>query len=67
MGGSSPKAPELPPAPPPPPTPLDPEVKRARRENRQRAALAEGRNATILTSPQGLAGGDRTLKTLLGS
>lgn len=54
---SSPKTPEPPPLPPPaapPPTPVDPAVQRARLDNRQRAALALGRDRTILTSAQGL-------------
>lgn len=53
----SPKTPEPPPLPPPaapPPTPVDPAVQRARLDNRQRAALALGRDRTILTSAQGL-------------
>jgi len=45
-----------PPAPPPPPlpTPVDPAVKKARADNRQAAALAGGRQSTVLTTSQGL-------------
>lgn len=67
---SSPKVP-APPAPPPPPPELPKELdqaaKSARGNERQRAALAAGRNSTILTSPMGLsdqattAGGGKTL------
>lgn len=69
---SSPRAPSpppLPPAPPPPPTETDPSVKRARVENRQRAALAQGRDSTILTGPQGLANTPVALtkKSILGA
>lgn len=62
------------PAPPPPPEPLPeppsevaPEVTKARTQSRQRAALASGRNSTILTASQGLTGDVSTGgKTLLG-
>ena len=68
--GSSPKVPEIPPLPPPappPPTALDPAVARARESNRQRAALAQGRDKTILTSGQGLTDlVSPAKKTLLG-
>ena len=70
MGGAI-KTPPAPPAPtPPPPVPklTDPAVKRARQENRQVAALASGRNANILTSPQGLMDPASTAKkTALGT
>lgn len=66
---STPSPPPLPPAPPPPPTEVDPAVKRARTENRQRAALAQGRDSTILTSPQGLTNTPMasTKKSILGA
>ncbi len=64
------------PAPPPPPAPppelpkeLDDATRRARGNERQRAALAAGRNSTILTGPMGLADAASTAgggKTLLG-
>ena len=43
------------PAPAPSPTPQDPAVRAARRKNRQVAALAQGRQSTILTSGLGLS------------
>ena len=77
---SAPKAPEAPALPPPvapPPTPVDAAVVRARQISRQRAALAGGRQDTILTSPQGATdeatvaaaqlSGANTKKTLLGA
>ena len=70
MGGSpTPPAPPPPPPPAPPaPTPVDPEVRRARSNNRNKAALAEGRDATILTSPVGLTKKASTAqKSLLGA
>jgi hypothetical protein len=67
-------APEAPPPPPPPaplppvPTAQDPAVTKARSTSKQRAALASGRNSTILTSSQGLEGDVTTSgKTLLGA
>ena len=64
---SMPGPPPPPPAPPPPPTEVDPEVTKARTQSRQRAALASGRNSTILTAAQGLTGDVSTSgKTLLG-
>lgn len=67
---SAPKSaepPPLPPPAPPPPTAADPAVARARSDNRQRAALALGRDKTILTSGQGLSDGAGSgKKTLLG-
>jgi hypothetical protein len=57
----------LPPEAPPPPTIVDPVVKKAREQNRQQAALALGRDKTILTSSQGLTEeASTTKKTLLG-
>jgi hypothetical protein len=42
-------------------------VTKARSQSRQRAALASGRNSTILTAAQGLTGDVSTSgKTLLG-
>lgn len=67
-GGSGPSVPPLPPPPPPPPTPVDPAVVKARASNRQQAALAGGRQSTILTSAQGLtSNASTTKKTYLGS
>lgn len=67
---SAPSMPAPPPPPPPPPAPpseVAPEVKTARTQSRQRAALASGRNSTILTAAQGLTGDVSTSgKTLLG-
>jgi hypothetical protein len=67
---SAPAAPPPPPTPPPlppPPTEQSPEVTKARKDSRQRAALASGRNSTILTSAQGLTDAPAvTGKTLLG-
>jgi hypothetical protein len=67
---SQPKTPDTPPLPPPappPPTAADPAVARARSDNRQRAALALGRDKTILTSGQGLSDSTGSgKKTLLG-
>lgn len=68
--GGSPKTPEVPPLPPPaapPPTAADPAVARARDSNRSRAALALGRDKTILTSSQGLEPVEQQKKTLLGT
>ena len=69
IGGSpkSPPVPPLPPEPAPPPTALDPAVMKARQNSRQAAALAGGREKTILTSGQGLTTPATTVKkTLLG-
>ena len=49
------------------PTPVDEEVVKARGDERRRAALSQGRNSTILTSPQGLPSLTTTGKTLLGT
>ena len=66
---SSPSTPAPPPPPDLPETPktTDPAVKNARANERQRAALAAGRDSTILTGPTG-AGTAATIgkKTLLG-
>lgn len=43
------------PAPAPSPTPQDPNVAKARKRNQQVAALAQGRQSTILTSALGLS------------
>lgn len=72
VGSSSPPAsptlPALPPPPPPVPRRTDPEVSRAGTRNRQRAALAEGRASTILTSGLGLTSpASTTAKTVLGA
>lgn len=72
MGSSSspPPPPPLPPPAPPPPTVADPAVTAARQKDKQVAQLNAGRNATILTSPQGindsLNPANTTKKTLLG-
>lgn len=69
-GGSSPTPPPLPPPAAPPPTALDPNVVKARSDERQRAALAGGRDKNIL-NPGGNQGLDlanpNSKKTLLGS
>lgn len=61
--------PPPPPEPPPPPTRVDPEVVRARQGNKRAAALAVGRDKTILTTAQGLTTPANTTapKTLLGA
>jgi hypothetical protein len=43
------EVPPLPPAPAPPPTVVDPAVKAAGAKNRQLAALAGGRDSTLIT------------------
>jgi len=64
---STPTPPPLPPEPAPPPTPVDPEVREARRRTRSQAALAEGRQGTILSSPLGVTRRASTAtKSLLG-
>ncbi len=68
FGGPKLPTPPPPPAPPPPlPTPADPGVKRARQDNRNKAALAAGRDSTIKTSAQGLTTLTSDKKTLLGA
>jgi len=69
IGGSTPPAPAPLPAPAPPaPTRVDPEVRKAKTQNRQRAALAAGRNSTIVTGSQGLSGeSSGNAKTVLGT
>jgi hypothetical protein len=63
-----PVIPPPPPLPDPPPTPVDPAVTRARTKDRQQAALAQGRSATVLTSGLGLTSeATSAKKTLLGS
>jgi hypothetical protein len=58
---STPKMPTIP-KPTPPPTQQSPEVVAARTNERKRAALAAGRQSTILTGPMGVpAGGTKTL------
>ena len=65
---SIPAPPAPPPPPPPPPKPQDPAVTSARARNRQQAALAQGRGATILTSGLGLTTpATSAKKTLLGT
>jgi hypothetical protein len=69
---SKPKAPPIPPTPPPvepPPQAQDPAVVRAKTKNKQQAALAQGRQSTVLTGGLGLTSGAETgaKKTLLGS
>ncbi len=53
-------------APPPPPQRTDNAVKRARQIERNRASLARGRAATLLTAGADLGEANRTGKTLLG-
>ena len=55
-------------APEPLPTPADPAVTKAREQNRKAAANNAGRNASILTSPQGVKEEANTTgkKSLLG-
>lgn len=64
----APSAPAIPPLPPPPapaPTPLDPQVQKARTDERKLAALAAGRQGTILTGGQGLEPLDNTTRKIL--
>lgn len=70
IGGSFERAAALsvPPALPPPPTAADPEVARARSRQRERAALAGGRQGTVQTSGLGLLTPASTAKkTLVGT
>jgi len=60
----APPAPIQPPAAPPKRT--DDAVKRSRQQERNRAALAQGRSSTLLTTGQQLGEANRTGKTLLG-
>lgn len=62
---STPQAPPPPPPPPPPPTPLDPTVQKARTDERRLAALAAGRQGTIVTGGQGLEPLDNTTRKIL--
>lgn len=55
----------LPPPPAPPPTPLDPQVQKARTDERRLAALAAGRQGTIVTGGQGLQPLDNTTRKIL--
>ncbi len=69
---SAPKTPERQVAPPPParlPLKSDPKVRSARRKDKQAAALAEGRDSTILTRGLGLIGPAKSSagKRLLGN
>ena len=67
---SSPPAPAVQPLPPPAPAApkrVDQAVKNASSTNRKRAALASGRNSTVLTSAQGLASAPSGAKTELGT
>ncbi len=74
VGPLAPSKPKAPPAPPPPPPPAppppraqDPAITRARTRDRQQAALAGGRQASILTGGLGLTtGANGAKKTLLG-
>ena len=64
---SSPSPPP-PPAPlPPPPTAADPEVRRAKGKARTRAALASGRQSTLLGGQLFDDPTNQPLKTLLGA
>lgn len=49
-----------------PPKQTDPAVTRARQSERQRAAIAGGRQGTILTRPDAMDPANTTKKTLLG-
>lgn len=64
-----PKPPPPIPAPPLPPTKQDPAVTQARQRARQQAALAQGRDSTILTSGLGLVddASSSAKKTVLGA
>lgn len=68
--GSKPPTPPPPPQPAPlpePPKTVDEEVRRARKRGRQQAALAEGREGSIVTSPLGLTKRANTArKSVLG-
>lgn len=71
VGPFAPKTPSFAPpptpaAPPKPPTLADPGVRQAGEDARRRAALAQGRGATILTSPLGLTSRGGGGKSLLG-
>ncbi len=67
IGSSSTPAPPPPPPPPPElPKQIDESVRRARNDEKRRAALATGRNATILTPLGGLSAARTAQKTLLG-
>lgn len=69
IGGGAPSVP-APPPPPAPPAPApkrtDDAVIRARQQERNRAALAEGRSSTLLTTTEDLGTANTTGKTLLG-
>lgn len=66
-GAAAPAAPAAPITTPPPPTLADPAITAARAANQNTAALAEGRGATIMSSPQGdLTPASTTKKTALG-
>ena len=54
---------------PPPPTKQDPAVTQARQRARQQAALAQGRDSTVLTKAAGLIGDapSSAKKTILGA
>ena len=70
FGGTPQLPPPAPITPPkPPPTPVDPAIAKARDKSKQQAALAEGRDKTILTSGLGLtdAAPSGTKKIVLGS
>ncbi|MEK9753377.1 MAG: hypothetical protein VW338_09220 [Rhodospirillaceae bacterium] len=69
---SKPSVPEAPPPPPPPPKPpkqVDAAVKKARADEKNKAALAQGRDGTIATGPQGLSltPANTTRKQVLGA
>lgn len=65
---STPAPPSLPPPVAPPPQSVSRDVTRARERNQARAALAQGRSATILTSGLGLTTPATTVpKTVLGA
>ena len=69
-GGGSAPSPPPPPPPPQPPSPppkrTDDAVIRARQIERNRAALAQGRSSTLLTTGEQLGEANTTGKTLLG-
>ena len=68
MGGGAPAPAPPPPIQPPSPAPkrTDDAVQRARQQERNRAALAQGRSSTLLTTGQQLGEANTTGKTLLG-
>lgn len=66
-GTSTPALPPPPEAPPPAPKATDPEVKKAKSRSRQTAALAQGRDSTLLGGALQEPPKNSATKTLLGS